>query len=87
MIKQKKILVEEHIPEFAATLARLPECRRAFVDRSIAIAHGMMLWKQGREQHRIEPIEGSATRIDSGTMVRYRPVNLISDTTNRPPIA
>jgi len=73
MTRQKKILVAEHIPEFSASLASLPEGRRAFIDRSMVIAHGMMLLKQGREQHTIEPIEGSATRIHSGTMVGYRP--------------
>jgi DNA-binding Xre family transcriptional regulator len=39
MVKKKKILVTEVMPEFDAGIKSIPADRRIFIDKSIAIAH------------------------------------------------
>lgn len=39
MIRKKKVLVPEEMPEFKASIEALPEDSRIFVDRSLEIAH------------------------------------------------
>lgn len=39
MINKKKVLVEEHLPEFEESIAKMPEDSKIFVDKSLEIAN------------------------------------------------